>query len=57
MEAFKPPRTRVKVKVKVTLRLAISQSVYLGVDALLVLMTKCLLLSDGYCLVFVGRPL
>jgi hypothetical protein len=33
------------------------QSVCLCVDSLLVLMTGCLFLFDGYCRVFVGRPL
>jgi hypothetical protein len=33
------------------------QSVCLDVEPLLVLMTRCLLLFDDYCCVFVGRPL
>jgi hypothetical protein len=44
-------------KVKVTLRLKISQSVSLGVEPHLGLMTRYLLLFDSYGLVFVGRPL
>jgi hypothetical protein len=46
-----------QVKVKVTLRLTVSQSVSLGVEPHLGLMTRYLLLSDSYRLVFVGRPL
>jgi hypothetical protein len=45
------------VKVKVTLRLTIGQSVSLGVEPHLGLMTRYLVLFDSYCLVFVGRPL
>jgi hypothetical protein len=45
------------LQVKVTLRLTVSQSVNLGVDPNLGLMTSCLLLFDSYGLVFVGRPL
>jgi hypothetical protein len=33
------------------------QSVCLDVELLLVLMTKCFLLLDGYCRAFVGHPL
>jgi hypothetical protein len=43
-----------KVKVKVTLRLTVSQSVSLGVEPLLGLMTRYLLLFDIYGLVFWG---
>jgi hypothetical protein len=50
-------RSYVKVKVKVMLQLKISQSVCLGVQLLLVLMTRCLLLFESYCHVFVGCPL
>jgi hypothetical protein len=46
-----------KVSVEVTLPLTVSQSGCLDVEALLVLMTRCLLLFDDYCCVFVGRPL
>jgi hypothetical protein len=46
-----------KVKVKVTLRLMVSQSVNLGVEPHLGLMTRYLLLFDCYGLVFVERPL
>jgi hypothetical protein len=42
------------LKVKVTLRLAVSQSVCLGVESLLVLVTRCLLLFHGYCRVLWG---
>jgi hypothetical protein len=44
-------------KVKATLRLTVSQSVSLGVESHLGLMTRYLLLFDSYCLVFLGRPL
>jgi hypothetical protein len=44
-------------KVKVTLRLTVSQSVSLGVEPHMGLMTRYLLLFDSYGLVFVGRPL
>jgi hypothetical protein len=44
-------------KVKVTLRLTVSQSVSLGVELHIGLMTRYLLLFDSYRLVFVGRPL
>jgi hypothetical protein len=44
-------------KVKVTLRLTASQSVSLGVEPHLGLMTRYVLLFDIYGLVFVGRPL
>jgi hypothetical protein len=50
-------QTLVKVKVKVTLRLTVSQSVSLGVEPHLGLMTRYLLLFDSYGLVFVRRPL
>jgi hypothetical protein len=46
-----------QIKVKVTLRLTVSQSVYLDAEPHLGLMTRYLLLFDGYGLVFVGRPL
>jgi hypothetical protein len=49
--------TQVKVKVKVTLRLTVGQSISLGVEPHLGLMTRYLLLFESYCLVFVGRPL
>jgi hypothetical protein len=39
------------------LRLTVSQSVILGVETHLVLMTRYLLLFDSYSLVFVGRPI
>jgi hypothetical protein len=45
------------LKVKVTLRLTVGQSVSLGVELHLGLMTRYLLLFDRYGLVFVGRPL
>jgi hypothetical protein len=47
---------RVKVKVKVTLRLMVSQSVSLGVEPHLDLMTRYLLLFDSYGLVLCGAP-
>jgi hypothetical protein len=43
--------------VEVTLRLTVSQSVSLGVEPHLGLMTRYLLLFDNYGLAFVGRPL
>jgi hypothetical protein len=43
--------------VNVTLRLTVGQSVSLGVEPHLGLMTRYLLLFDSYGLVFVGRPL
>jgi hypothetical protein len=46
-----------QVKVKVTLRLTVSQSLSLGVEPHLGLMTRYLLLFDSYGLLFVGRPL
>jgi hypothetical protein len=49
--------TAVKVKVKVTLRLTVSQSVSLGAELYLGLMTRYSLLLESYGLVFVGRPL
>jgi hypothetical protein len=45
------------VKVKVTLRLTVSQSVSVGVEPHLGLMTRYLLLFDSYGLVDVGRSL
>jgi hypothetical protein len=48
---------KVKVKVKVSLRLTVGQSVSLGVEPHLGLMTRYLLLLDSYGLFFVGRPL
>jgi hypothetical protein len=62
MEVFVLVSTRVplvflKVKVKVTLRLTVSQSVSLGFEPHLGLMTRYLLLFDSYCLDFVWRPL
>jgi hypothetical protein len=44
-------------KVKVTLRLTVGQSVNLGVEPHLGLMTRYLLHFDFYGLVFLGRPL
>jgi hypothetical protein len=46
-----------QVKVKVTLRLTVSQSLSLGVEPHLGLMTRYLLLFDNYGHVFVERPL
>jgi hypothetical protein len=45
------------LKVKVTLRLTVSQSVSLGVEPHLGIMTRFLLLFESYGLVFVRRPL
>jgi hypothetical protein len=47
-------KVKVKVKVKVTLRLTVGQSVSLGVEPHLGLMTRYLLLFDSYGFVFVG---
>jgi hypothetical protein len=52
-----PASTRGQVKVKVILRLAVRQSVSLGVEPHEGLMTRYLLLFDNFGLVFVGRPL
>jgi hypothetical protein len=46
-----------QIHVKVTLRLTVSQSISLGVEPHLGLMTRYLLLVNSYGLVFVGRPL
>jgi hypothetical protein len=54
---FKPLLYNWKWKLKVTLRLTVGQSVSLGVESYLGLMTRYLLLFDSYGLVFVGRPL
>jgi hypothetical protein len=54
VEVFDPAS---KVKVKVTLRLTVSQSVSLGVEHHLGLMTRYLLLFDSYGLIFVERRL
>jgi hypothetical protein len=48
---------QVKVQVKVTLLLTVSESVSLGIEPHLGLMTRCLLLFDSYGLVFLWRPL
>jgi hypothetical protein len=45
------------IKVKITLRLTVGQSVSLGVEPHLELMTRYLLLFDSYSLVSVERPL
>jgi hypothetical protein len=47
----------VQVKVKVTLRLTVSQSVRLGVEPNLGLLTRAFFFFQSYCLVFWGRPL
>jgi hypothetical protein len=62
VEVFDPASTRVSplwssFKFKVTLRLTVSQSVSLGVEPQMGLMTRYLLLFDSYGLIFVGRPL
>jgi hypothetical protein len=61
VEVFDPAFTRkcltTQVKVKATLRLTVSQSVSLGVEPYLGLMTRYLLLFDSYSLVIVGRTL
>jgi hypothetical protein len=58
MEVFDPSSTRgilsLKVKVKLTLRLTVSQSVSLGAELHLGLMTSFLILIYSYCLVFWG---
>jgi hypothetical protein len=50
-------RSTTNCKVEVTLRLTVSQSVSLGVEPHLGLMTGYLLLFDSYGLAFVGRSL
>jgi hypothetical protein len=47
----------IQVKFRVTLRLTVSQSVTLGVEAHLGLVARYLLIFDSYGLVFVRRPL
>jgi hypothetical protein len=42
---------------KVSLRLTVSQSVCLGVESRMGLMTRCFFLFESYCPVHVGRPL
>jgi hypothetical protein len=49
--------SRIEVKVKVTLRLTVCQSVSLGFEPHMGLMTRYLLLFDSYGPVFVGCPL
>jgi hypothetical protein len=49
--------TNLMNKFKLTLRLTVSQSVSLAIEPYVGLMTRYLLLSDSYGLVFVGRPL
>jgi hypothetical protein len=51
------PIFKVKVKVKVKLRLTIGQSVCLGVEFTLELVTRYYFLSEGCCVVSVGSPL
>jgi hypothetical protein len=51
------PRREGNLLVKVILRLTFSQSLSLGVEPHLGLMTRYLLFFDSYGLVFVGRPL
>jgi hypothetical protein len=48
--------TNVKVKVKVTLRLTVGQSVSLGIEPCLGLITRYLFLFESYGLVFCGAP-
>jgi hypothetical protein len=61
VELFDPASTRVtklsEVEVEVTLRLTVSQSVGLGVEPHMGLMTIYKFLFDNYGLAFVGRPL
>jgi hypothetical protein len=53
-----PPHEILKsLKVKVTLRLTVSQSICVGVEPRLGLMTRCFFLFESYCPVHVGRPL
>jgi hypothetical protein len=46
-----------QVKIKVMLRLTVSQSVCLGVESTLELVTRYYFLSESCCVVFVERPL
>jgi hypothetical protein len=57
VEVFDPASARPESKVKVTLRLTVSQSVSLGVEPHLGLMTRYLILFDSYGLVYLGHPL
>jgi hypothetical protein len=64
VELFLPAYTRwgVRVRVRVTLRLTVCQSVRLGVEPTLGLVTRCCFPLEGWCLnfavlYFVGRPL
>jgi hypothetical protein len=45
------------VQVKVTLRLTVSQSVYLGVEPKYGTFDQRIFFFQSYCLVFLGRPL
>jgi hypothetical protein len=54
VEVFEP--SSVRVRVRVTLRLTVSQSVCLGVEPRLGLMTRYELLFDSYCLVLGRAP-
>jgi hypothetical protein len=54
---YSNPTVPTEVKVNVTLRLKISQSVSLGVEPHLRIVTRYLLLFDSYGLDYVGRPL
>jgi hypothetical protein len=64
LSSFVPPLIKreglgffiIGVQVKVTLRLMVSQSVSLGVEPHLGLMTRYLLLFDSYGIVFSGAP-
>jgi hypothetical protein len=47
----------VRVRVRVTLQLTVSQSVRLGVEPCLGLMTRYLFLYESCCPVYMGRPL
>jgi hypothetical protein len=57
LENFETPLFKFKVTLRLTVGQSVSQSVSLGVEPHLGIMTRYLLLFDSYGLVIVGRPL